>query len=611
MEQHNSCVNTKAIIDYMASRQSPIQELLVGLEEDLTGIKDPVAFLTDPHNWVSADVCRAMYANARRLTGNPLVAYHIGFESVLNKRLGYIQEILVRAIGSPRGAVRRVKAINDKFNRTKTVELVKESHSAAIIRLHWDQALKLNKDFCLMNQGVYSAMFTVWGLPPGKVVETRCQFDGHQFCEFELNWVNPSWMGRLKLLFYNRRKLLAETLSEIEHDKQLLSSKFQEVQNLNYQLQQKVDQLWSIHQASSAILSELDFGKLLPEVLRIFIKEISYSRGLLMLIDQKRQTLKYVEGVGLGQEDMEKLVGYEISLSKKHNILVQVVLTGQPVISQDVSTLNLNWNNVILRTFQPQSIVLLPLLARGRLIGVLAAERSKEGKKSQMLDREYLQGFTNQVALAIENASMYKELRDSYLKSVQALVVALEAKDPYTKGHSERVTWYSVGLAQRIGMAATQVDQVRKMCLVHDIGKIGIDDVILNKNGHLVDLELEHIRRHPLIGHKIIEPLNLEPEEVAIVRHHHERFDGQGYPDGLAGEQIPVQVRIASLCDAFDAMTSDRPYRRALTLGEALFRLRAASGTQFDPDLVTEFDEMIRSGHFHDLLHHLRPAQVA
>ena len=611
MERHNCCVNTKAIIDYVASRSGPVDELFVGLEEYLLGVPDPRAFLSDIHNWVSADICRIMYANARRITGDERVAYHIGFDSVVQKRLGYIGEILVRAIGTPRGAVKRIPVLNEKFNRNKEVEMVRVDRDNAVVRLHWYPQLHLNSDFCMMNQGVYSGMFTVWGMPPGQVVETKCQFDGAPYCEFELQWTNPSPMGRLKLLMFNRRRLLAETLSEIERDKRLLEAKFGEVQNLNQRLQTKVDQLWSIQLASGAILSELNFTKLIPEVLQIFIKEIGYTRGIIMLIDPLTETLRFVEGVGEGLTDSGALADYKIPLSRKHNILVQVVESGRPVVAADTSSLNLNPDNIVIRNFRPQSILIMPLMARGKVIGVLAADRGQDAKARPSLDRDYLQGFANQVALAIENARMYKELRESYLLSIQSLVEALEAKDPYTRGHSERVALYSVRMAERLNLPTDEISQIRKMCLVHDIGKIGVDRMILNKKTKLAESEFELIRRHPLIGHKIIEPLNLTREEIAIVRNHHERFDGQGYPDGLAGEDIPIHVRLTTVCDAFDAMTSDRPYRSALSMGEAIFRLRGGSGSQFDPHLVSLFDKMARSKEIQDILDHRSTSKVA
>ncbi len=602
MDRHNSCLNTRAIIDYIERRRGDVEELLVGLEDELKGIPDPLTFLRDAHNWVSSEICRGMYANARRITSNERVAYDIGFESVVHKRLGYIQEILLKALGTPTRTIGRVKSINDKFNRNKRLELVRIDTHGALLRLHWDSGLELNPDFCLMNQGVYSAVPTVWGLPPAEVEETKCQFKGGPFCEFDIHWENPSLLQRLQHLLFSRRSLLAETMSEMERDKDLLAAKYEEVQALNQKLQKKIDQLWSINQASAAVLSELDFGRLVHEVIRIFIREIGYSRGMIMLIDQGSRSLRFVEGVGENPEEMSALKGYEIPLSRKHNILAQVIQNGQPVVVPDTAILNLNPNNIIMRKFKPRAFVLLPLMARGKVIGVLAADRGPSAKGKPNLDREYLQGFANQVALAIENARMYEGLRTSFLNTIQVLVEALEAKDPYTRGHSERVTRYSIRLAERIELSDKQVEQLRNMCLIHDIGKIGIDRVILNKQEPLLGSEFDLIRQHPGIGDKIIEPLDLSQEEAAVVRNHHERYDGTGYPDRLAGDEIPVQVRIASICDTFDAMTSDRPYRRALPIFEALNRLNAAAGTQLDPELVPVFTKMVKSGELQDIL---------
>lgn len=604
MERHNSCLNTRAIIDFIDRRGGDVEELLVGLEDDLRGIPAPLSFLRDTHNWVSTDVCGKMYANARRITGDPKIAYHIGFESVVHKRLGYIQEILLQVLGTPSRTITRIKSINDKFNRNKRIELAFLNRHGAVVRLYWDSSLPLYPDFCLMNQGVYSAIPSVWGLPAAQVRETKCQYKGAPYCEYDVSWQNPSFLRRLRLLLNNQRRLLAETLSEMERDKILLEAKYGEVQALNRSLQQKIDQLMSIHQASAAVLSELDFTKLMPEVLRIFIKEIGYSRGMIMLIDEQTQVLRFVEGVGENPEELYTLLGYEIPLSRKHNILAQVIQSGQPVLVSDSASLNLNPDNIIIKNFHPQQFVLLPLMARGKVTGVLAADRGavQDPQTPLNLDREYLQGFANQVALAIENARMYKGMRESFLSTIQTLVQALEAKDPYTRGHSERVTSYSVRLAEKINLSAQDVEQVRNICLIHDIGKIGIDRALLNKKEPLLGSEFSLIRQHPAIGERIIQPLNLSKVEVAVVRNHHERYDGAGYPDGLAGEEIPIQVRIASICDTFDAMTSDRSYRHALPIFEALRRLDAAAGTQLDPNLVPVFIEMVKKGEVKDIL---------
>jgi len=596
VERHNSCLNTLAIIEYVRRYHGRPEDLLEGLKEDLRGFPDPLAFLSDPNNWVSADVCRKMFLNARRVTGDDQVAYKIGFESVAHKRLGYIQRILLMALGSPRMTINRIESINEKFNRNKKIDVVSIEKGRTRIRLHWDPNLSLSPDFCAFNRGIYSAIPTVWGLPAAKVEEAQCQFKGASCCEFEVRFEEPSIYHRLRLFLSNRFNLLTETLLELERDKHLLEQKYSEVQNLNRRLQQRVDQLLSIQQASGAILSELNYTKLFPTVLDLFIKAIDYSRGMIMLVDEEEGVLRYVHGVGADPHTMKLLRGYEIPLTRHENILARVAVSGRPVVAQDARRYGLNPNNIVIHNFNPESFVLLPLTAQGKVIGILAADRSSSAPPVSTPGEEFLSGFANQVALAIENVRMYHELKDGFLSSIQALASAVEAKDPYTRGHSERVARFSVQLAKRIGLPAREIDYLHSMCLLHDIGKIGIDRQLLNKKGPIQPSELEIIRRHPLIGEMIVKPLKLSQDEAAIVRNHHERFDGLGYPDGLKGEDIPKAVRVASLCDAFDAMVSDRSYRKALLMEDALPELIQGAGTQFDPELVAQFSEMIEQG---------------
>ncbi|MBW2093021.1 MAG: GAF domain-containing protein, partial [Deltaproteobacteria bacterium] len=396
MERHNSCINSLAIIEYISRHYGDPTELLKGLEEDLHGVPDPLSFLKDPNNWISSDILRKLYANARRISGDDNVAFKIGYESVTHNKLGYISDILLRVWSSPDKAFPRVKRINEKFNRNKDIEVVRLPGNHVILRLRWFKHLNLNTDFCLMNQGVYSAIPTIWGLPPGKVVETQCQFKGGFYCEFDATWEDHSRLRGLKLFFTTKRKLAEEIVSEIERDKQLLENKYSEVETLNKRLQQRINQLLSIQQASEAILSELDYRTLLPTILDLFIKEIGYNRGIIMLIDRESQVLKFVDGVGGAMEDKQTLMGYEVPLSRhKENILAHVATNGQPVIAGDVSKLGLNPDNIILSHFHPRSIVLLPLKAQGEVIGVLGADKNTEVPAQPILDQEYLQGFAN------------------------------------------------------------------------------------------------------------------------------------------------------------------------------------------------------------------------
>ena len=182
--------------------------------------------------------------------------------------------------------------------------------------------------------------------------------------------------------------------------------------------------------------------------------------------------------------------------------------------------------------------------------------------------------------------------------AILTLANAAEAKDPYSEGHMRRVAAYAVGLAEEVGLSEREVSLIHRAAMIHDVGKIGVSDSILLKRGTLSQKEFEHIRSHCLIGESICKPLG-DKVVLGVVHHHHERYDGMGYPDGLKGEEIPLAARIMAIADAFDAITHDRPYRRQLTQEEALNILRNEMGCQFDPALALSFVSIIESGRFH------------
>jgi response regulator RpfG family c-di-GMP phosphodiesterase len=210
--------------------------------------------------------------------------------------------------------------------------------------------------------------------------------------------------------------------------------------------------------------------------------------------------------------------------------------------------------------------------------------------------RKQIESFQNNLGqLLTERTSQVQRL---FLSVVQSLITALEQKDSYTNGHSQRVAWLSVSLAEAAGLSKREIELVHMAGVFHDLGKIGIRESVLAKTSPLTNEEYEHIKTHCDIGVRILEPLKELAEILPLVRHHHECFDGRGYPMNLHHEEIPLGARILSIADAFDAMISARPYREALSFDEAIMRLIRSAGTQFDPSLVHIFTMLAKSEKF-------------
>lgn len=198
------------------------------------------------------------------------------------------------------------------------------------------------------------------------------------------------------------------------------------------------------------------------------------------------------------------------------------------------------------------------------------------------------------ILLISHSFRLYADIRQSYLTTVKTVAAAIEANDPYTKGHSERVSELTLALGKELGFPERELQKLQYVALLHDVGKIGISESILNKPGTLTEEEYEEIKRHSAIGAEILEKIQFLSNKSEIILYHHEKYDGSGYPAGLKGTEIPVEARILSIADAYNAMTTSRPYRNAMTPAAAVEELTRCSGIQFDPELVKTFKAVLR-----------------
>ena len=243
-----------------------------------------------------------------------------------------------------------------------------------------------------------------------------------------------------------------------------------------------------------------------------------------------------------------------------------------------------------------RALVLVPIYSRERVLGLMVLLHHRERDELENGDLNLVVAIAGQAAVSLENTSLYEDLEMSYFSTVKALARAIEVKDPFTYGHSERVTEYALAIAKRMGASDAEMQNIKYAAALHDIGKIGIARKILDKPEALSEEEFVHVRAHAQLGDSIIEPVAFLKVPRSIIMHHHERYDGKGYPDGLAGEEIPLGARILAVADSFEAMMSDRPYRKALPMEDATKELEVNAGTQFDPTVVRAFIEVLKEG---------------
>lgn len=299
--------------------------------------------------------------------------------------------------------------------------------------------------------------------------------------------------------------------------------------------------------------------------------------------------------------DNDKKLFYIKGSKISYNNFNKVYLSGNYFLDKIIKTKKIIINNFLqdskyngLYLTSPKSLLILPLFITNSFFGVLYFE-ANEPKNFTSNDLALLNIISSQTSFYYQNFSLVKKLEDNFLSTIKTLVATIEVKDHYTKGHSQRVMEYSITFGALLNLDSKTIKTLGYAALLHDIGKIGIPENILNKTSKLNDKEFTYIKKHPEFGEQMLLPLDFFEKERKIIRWHHERWNGEGYPDKLLKNQIPFDDRIISLADTLDAMSTNRPYRKPLTFNQIIKELEKGIGSQFDPDLGKLFINYLKN----------------
>ena len=354
----------------------------------------------------------------------------------------------------------------------------------------------------------------------------------------------------------------------------------------------RIERLNLLLQLGRILNSTLDPREVRRRAMEAATRLMKAEVGSLLLFDTKREHL-YFE-VALGEkEEMVKTV----TLTVGEGIAGWVAKKGEPLLVNRPDKDPRFFKGVDGKTgYKTRNMICVPVKTKGKVVGVLEAINRKGTRGFSKEDLSLFASLADLVAIALDNARLYQELEEMFFQTAESLSDAIEKRDPYTGGHTKRVTTYSLAIARHLLLKPDETKWLRLASVLHDVGKIGIEDQILRKQEPLSREEYNIIKHHSNIGAEIITHVRQLREIIPGVKYHHEQIDGGGYPEGLKGEQMPLLAKIVAVADTYDAMTTDRPYRKAKPKEVALGELKECSGTQFDKNVVEAFVRAYQNG---------------
>ena len=341
--------------------------------------------------------------------------------------------------------------------------------------------------------------------------------------------------------------------------------------------------LLTIHEIGIVNAGSIKKEEFFQTVVKSACDLIRAPRGSLMIFDEESKELRIV-----ASKNISKAALANTSIKPGQGIGGRAFETGETIFVTDPAH-NTQYKDFIGLEDQKEPFISLPLKVKDKPFGVLNLHLPKEKESFTDYDLKFLTLLAGESAITLENIKLYESIENFYLEMVQTLARVIDAKDAYTGDHADRARKKACALAEELHMPGQMIKYVEYAALLHDIGKIGIDGSILSKPGRLTEAEYAEIKKHPAIGYQILSPIHFLGPVAQMVLYHQEWYNGMGYPEGLKSEEIPLGARIVATIDAWDAMMSDRPYRKALSREVGISELTKGAGKQFDPQVVEAF----------------------
>ena len=584
----------------------------------------------DEGHWFSQNQINKFHKRLQIVTGNKDIAREAGRFAGFPGTLGVMRHHLLGLI-APGHAYELIAKYASKFTKSTDFEIRKLGLNKVEIIVTPKNGVKEGKYQCENRFGFWEAIATGFNYALPVIEHPECVFEGGKSCRYLVSWEeSPSFLWKkirnvsgfilllltllslivvsswqvtfvifvISLLIFQAVSSYVTTLDNRDLLKAV--SNLQESSNNSIELiNTNYEHALLINEVSQVLSKELELKSILSNVVSILEKRLDYDRGLILLADKEKSKLISKAGFGYDPETISKFMldsdGFNLKKIDSRGVFVVSFREKKPFLVNDIDEIK---DVLTSRSFEfakkigVKSFICCPIVYEDKSIGILAVDNIKTKKPLLQSDINILMGIANQIGISIHNAKLIDARFRQFQSILQVLAATTDARDPITAGHSEKVTEYAVGICNELGLSYNYTEMIRVASLLHDYGKMGVDDVILKKPGELNEEEFEEIKTHAFKTRSILEQIHFEgiyKEVPEIAGSHHEKLDGTGYPNGLLGEQIHFGAKIIAVADVFEALTSKRHYRDPMLINEAFEHLVERIGIHFDGQCVEAF----------------------
>ncbi|MBW2593685.1 MAG: HD-GYP domain-containing protein [Deltaproteobacteria bacterium] len=588
--------------------------------------------VADQAHWFTQKQINRFYEKCVQLSGNENIAREAGRYAATPELVGALEQVVFGQI-SPSRAYELIGKTAYSYARSSRYKTKKISSSSVEITAIQEEGVLEKLYQCQNRIGLFEAIAMGYTSQLPQIDHPECVFKGGKCCRYIITWEKtafyvwkrlrnisiPLSFFLLLICFFLKPHLalaillpvlliIVLGLSRIVDflEKKELRSSLNILRGSTDKLLEQVDINYNntliTNEIGQSISRHTTIDDVLDKVIQISQKRLNYDRYLILLADKDKTKLAFRTGFGYSQEYISILTNTTFNLNHPDSKGAFVVSFREqkPFLINDINEIeeNLSPRSLLFaKKLGTRSFICCPIICDGDSIGVLAVDNIKSKKILIQSDMSLLMGIASVIGISIRNAELMEGRERQYRSILQVLAASIDARDPLTAGHSEKVTEYSLGICDELGLARDYREMIRVAALLHDYGKLGVPDSILKKPGTLTTEEYHIVQTHAQKTREILEEINFEgilSQVPQIAGSHHEKLDGSGYPDGLAGDEIPLGARIIAVADFFEAITAERHYRGPMPVEEALELLNKESEKHFDPKIVAAFIQFFK-----------------